>query len=357
MIMHQLHAILVPTLLLAFLPTQAPSPQDQAPDRWPATRAQAWYAKQPWLIGCNFIPSTAINQLEMWQDDTFDPKTIDRELGWAQSLGFNVVRVYLHDLAWQADADGFKKRIGEFLDIAERHKIRTIFCIFDACWQPDPKIGKQPLPVPGVHNSGWVQSPAHQLVTQPREWDRLERYVKDIVAHFAKDERILMWDVYNEPGNSKLGDKSLPLLKEAFRWARSAGPAQPLTAGLWTNNKVLNDYQLEHSDIITFHNYSDAANLKKQIEGLKARGRPVICTEWMARTNKSRFATHLAIFKEENVGCLNWGLVSGKTNTIFPWNSPKGAPEPKLWFHDIFRADGKPFDPTEVELIKKMTGK
>src|SRR5437773_769026 len=223
---------------------------DAERERWSAEKANAWYAKQPWLVGCNFIPSTAINQLEMWQADTFDPATIDRELGWAAGLGMNCVRVYLHDLAWHADADGFKKRIGNYLDIAAKHKIRTIFVLFDACWQPEPKVGKQPAPVPGVHNSGWVQSPAHKLVTEPKEWDRLEKYVKDVVGSFAKDERILLWDVYNEPGNSGLNEKSLPLLKSAFAWARAAGPSQPLSCGTWYGNKTLNDYQLANSDVI-----------------------------------------------------------------------------------------------------------
>jgi hypothetical protein len=344
------------TLLLALTPTIAPAGDKELP-RWSADKANAWYAKQPWLVGCNFIPSTAINQLEMWQADTFDEATIDRELGWAEGLGMNCVRVYLHDIAWETDAEGFKKRVSKFLDLAAKHKIRPIFVLFDACWQPEPKAGKQPAPVPGVHNSGWVQSPAHKTVTEPKEWGRLEKYVKDVVGSFRKDQRILMWDVYNEPGNSDLHEKSLPLLKAAFRWSREAGPTQPLTCGTWYGNKTLNEYQLQASDVITFHNYNDLKSLKKEIADLKKLGRPVICTEWMARSRGSNIETHLQVFKDEQVGCLNWGLVSGKTNTIYPWGSPKGAAEPKVWFHDIFRPDGTPFDAKEVELIRKLTGK
>lgn len=323
--------------------------------RWSAEQANDWYKKQPWLVGCNFIPSTAINQLEMWQADTFDPKSIDRELGWAADLGMNSVRVYLHDLAWQADAKGFKKRMGEFLDIAKKHKIRPLFCIFDDCWNTNPQIGKQPEPTPGVHNSGWVQSPSSAIVTEPKEWDRLEKYVEDILTTFGKDDRILLWDLYNEPGNTNLKEKSLPLLQKVFQWARKAKPSQPVSVGVWFDNKTLNDYQLANSDVITFHNYNHAGDLEKQIENLKKLGRPVICTEYMARTRNSKFETCLPVFKKHNVGCYNWGLVAGKTNTIYPWNSPKNAPEPKVWFHDIFRPDGTAFDPKEVALIKKLT--
>jgi hypothetical protein len=322
--------------------------------RWSAKNAEEWYRRQPWLVGCNFIPSTAINQLEMWQGATFDPGTIDRELGWAADIGMNAVRVYLHDLVWQADAEGLKRRIDRYLDLAARKGIRTLFVLFDDCWNSDPKLGKQPEPIPGVHNSGWMQSPGSKVVIDPGGWARLESYVKDVLAAFAADERILMWDMYNEPGNNGLGDRSLALLQAAFGWARAARPQQPLTAGVWFDNQPITDFQVEASDVITFHNYNDASSLSEQIRRLKALGRPVICTEYMARTRGSRFATHLPIFKQERVGCFNWGLVSGKTQTIYPWGSPPGGPEPELWFHDIFRKDGTPYDSAEVELIKKL---
>lgn len=324
--------------------------------RWSVEKANRWYQEQPWLVGCNFIPSTAVNQLEMWQAETFDPETIDRELGWAVSIGFNTVRVYLHNLAWEADADGFKKRINQFLKIADKHSIRPMFVIFDDCWNDNPKIGKQPEPIPGVHNSGWVRSPGSKGVRDTNSWPKLERYVKDIIGSFGRDKRVLMWDLYNEPGNSGMGSKSLPFLKATFDWARKAQPTQPLTVGIWLSKLTeLNEFQIEASDIITFHNYSNVDNLRQQIKKLETHGRPLMCTEYLSRPNGSRFQTHLPIFKARKIGCYNWGLVSGKTQTIYPWGSPRGAPEPKIWFHDILRKDGTPFDSKEVEFMKELT--
>jgi len=325
-------------------------------NRWPKEKANTWYAEQPWLVGCNFIPSTAINQLEMWQANTFDTKTIDRELKWAASIGVNTVRVYLHDLAWSADAAGFKKRIGQFLDMAARHHIKPAFVFFDDCWNADPKIGTQPAPQPGVHNSRWLQSPGQDVVNNPKQWPRLERYVKDIIRTFANDKRICFWDLYNEPGNRGQGTKSLPLLKKTFEWSRQAKPIQPLTVSVWSKKSELNLLPLAASDIITFHNYNDAKRLANQIARLKTLGRPVICTEWLRR-GRSNVAENLPIFKKEHVGCYNWGLVSGKTQTIYPWGSKPGAPKPKLWFHDLLRKDGTPFDPKEIELFKELTSR
>ena len=332
--------------------------------RWSTEKANDWYAHQPWLVGCNFIPSNAINQLEMWQAETFDPATIDRELGWAANIGFNTVRTFLHDLAWKADADGFKQRINCFLDIASRHGIRPMLVIFDDCWNPDAQIGSQPAPRPGIHNSGWVQSPGVAVANRgPAAWDRLAVYVKDIIRSFANDERILLWDLYNEPGNSKNEEKSLPLVKAVFEWARAVDPSQPLTVGLWFDNRALNEFQLAASDVITFHHYWEPEKLEREIAKLRTYGRPVICTEWLARTCGSLVNTNLPVFARENVGCINWGLVAGKTNTIYQWKELNPVKEaidlqvgPEVWFHDLLCADGTPYDRMEVEIFKKLTG-
>ncbi len=324
---------------------------------WPKDKANEWYQQQGWLVGADFLPSTAINQLEMWQSETFDTATINRELGWAANIGMNVMRVYLHDLAWKADPSGFKKRMDIFLFIAAAHKIKILFCIFDDCWNPNAKIGKQPEPKQGVHNSGWVRSPTMAVHNDSTQWGYLEQYIKDILTTFKDDNRILMWDLYNEPANSNYGLTSLPLLKKAFEWAWSVRPSQPLTAGVWFMEfQVINKYQLDNSDVITFHNYSDTASMKQAIDSLQKKGRPVVCTEYMARSNNSKFETHLPILKRYNVGAINWGLVSGKSNTIFPWGSKEGSPEPNPWFHDIFRKDGTPYSKKEVGLIEQLTG-
>ncbi|HUR11663.1 MAG TPA: glycoside hydrolase family 2 TIM barrel-domain containing protein [Flavitalea sp.] len=325
---------------------------------WSAKQANAWYDNQPWLVGCNYIPNTAINQLEMWQAETFDTATIQKELGWAQDIGFNVVRVYLHNLVWQNDPEGFKQRINSFLNIADAKKIKTIFVFFDDCWNKDPHPGIQPEPKKGVHNSGWVQSPGEHMHNDSLSWPVLEKYVTDILTTFKKDKRILLWDLYNEPGNGGYQETSMPLLKNIFKWAWSVRPSQPLSVATWDKKlTAYNSYQLTHSDVITFHNYNDSANLEAEIRMLKSNQRPFLCTEYMARTNNSRFSSHLPVFKKYLVGALNWGFVSGKTNTIYPWNSPEGTTEPTLWFHDVFRPDGTPFDEKEVALIKQLTNR
>ncbi len=325
--------------------------------RWSKDRAWEWYHSQPWIVGCNFTPSTAGNQLEMWQEETFDVETIRRELGWAASLGFNTVRTYLHDLLWASDPDGFRERIDTFLTYASGVGIRPVLVVFDDCWNNEFKLGRQPEPISGVHNSLWVQSPGSVVVTDPMKWGRLEKYVKEVVKTFGGDTRVLMWDLYNEPGNNGLKGKSLGLVKAAFNWARASRPCQPLTVGVWFDNAELNEYQLANSDIVTFHNYNDATSLETQIKLLKRYGRPLVCTEYMARPRSSRFETHLPIFKREGVGCINWGFVNGRTQTIYSWGSKPGTPEPNPWFHDILRQNGSPFDEGEVAFIRKMTGR
>jgi len=347
--------------------------------RWSVDSANQWYAAQPWLVGCNFIPSTAINQLEMWQAETYDPTTIDKELAWAEKIGFNTLRVFLHDLVWSHDSKRFCTRMDDFLAIANRHGMKVMFALFDDCHRPDPVFGVQPLPVPGVHNSGWKHSPGQKIVlqfhdgsVQPKEKTRLRDYVHGVLTRFAEDERILAWDVYNEPGQSGNDDKTNELLTATWQWAREVRVIQPLTACLdgscGKRNIALNAAQ---SDVITFHCY-DGQSLENTITQVKTRysGRLVICTEYMAREHGTTFQHSLPIFKKHRIGCYNWGLVAGKTQTHWNWKSvenmerlkAQGAvlkpsdsiPEPPLWFHDIFRKDGIPFDQAEVDFIRAI---
>lgn len=325
--------------------------------RWSIEKANAWYNQHRWLAGANYIPANAINQLEMWQADTFDPVTIDKELGWAENLGFNTLRVYLHSLAWQQDATGFKKRMDQFLTIAAKHRIEPIFVFFDDCWNKVPKTGKQPEPKTGIHNSGWVQDPGQPMSNDVSIYPRLQKYVTDVLMHFKHDKRILLWDLYNEPGNSGKKDSSLVLLNKVFEWAKAANPDQPISSGLWDwNLEKYNAFQALNSDIITYHNYDAPADHKRVIQLLKAFGRPMICTEYMARTRNSHFANIMPMLKQYKVGAINWGFVNGKTNTIFAWDDPHSdGSQPKEWFHDIFNKDGSPYRREEVDLIKKLT--
>lgn len=326
---------------------------------WSKEQANEWYKQWGWLRGSDFIPSTAINQLEMWQAETFDTATINRELGWAESIGLNSMRVYLHHAAWEIDKEGFKDRVGQYLTIADKHGISTIFVFFDDCWNPTYNTGKQPDPKPGIHNSGWIRDPGDLIHQDSTLVTTLEAYVKDVLQKFSSDKRIVLWDLYNEPGNSNYQNKSMPLLQKVFQWGREVNPSQPLSVGVWNKELLdLNTYQLANSDVITYHNYMEPQVHQEWIDSLRTYGGPLICTEYMARTRNSTFANTMPILKKENIGAYNWGLVAGKTNTIYAWDTPMpDGKEPKVWFHDIFRKDGTPYKKEEVNVIKELTEK
>ncbi len=371
-------------LLFCFILVSVSASAQKISDKtWSVKRANEWYKQHDWIVGCNYIPRTAINPIEMWQEATFDPKTIDQELGWAQNIGFNTVRVFLHYLVWVRSPEAYKKRIDQFLQIANKHHIKAMFVLWDDVWGKDPDLGEQPKPVPGIHNSGWMQNPGLSQRTDKALYPVFEAYVKDILSTYSKDDRVLLWDLYNEPGNGKKPPVStMPLLRRTVEWAREVDPSQPLTIGIWNGSKSfaeLNRFSLDNSDVISFHNYDPLNQVKEEVDSLKKRGRPLICSEYMARPRGSTFQAILPYYQKEWVGAINWGFVSGKTQTIYPWDYPKGSPdsyynawkddvrsvypwqshltaqEPKVWFHDIFRADGTPFDPAEITLIKKLT--
>ncbi len=342
---------------------------------WNKKDINEWYSIHEWLVGCNYLPSSAINQLEMFQNESFDLETNKREISWASHIGFNSLRIYLHDLLWQ-NKENFKKRLNEILALCEDLNIKPILVLFDDCHRPFPKLGKQPLPVRGVHNSGWKQSPGHEIVREiakgnKEEEARLKLFTQEILDDFRDDERILLWDLYNEPGQFGIGDESNILLGKVWDWAFEVRPSQPLTACLdgTIGNKNIQTNK-EKSDVITFHVY-EHQKVIPIIEELKKIGRPLICTEYMAREFGTTFEFTLPIFKEHNIGAYNWGLVAGKSQTHFGWETilkikelkDKGdfvkegepLPEPDIWFHDILRINGSPYNQSEIDFIKTIT--
>ncbi|MDB4949938.1 MAG: retaining beta-glycosidase [Gemmatimonadetes bacterium] len=375
--MKQLRFLRGTLALLVALVTAVPL-HAQGRGRWTPEQAAAWQQQTGWLAGSNYAPASAINQLEMWQAETWDPRGIDRELGWAQGLGFNTMRVFLHDQAYRQDPAGFLNRVDEFLAIADRHHIRPMLVLFDAVWDPFPRTGRQRQPTPGLHNSGWVQSPGAEVLRDSTRYaELLQPYVKGVVGRFAGDRRVLAWDLFNEPDNrnggsygafepANKGALSMALLRRTFAWAREMNPVQPLTAAPWKGDYVdpsqtlpITRFMLDNSDVITFHSYDALPDLQREVAALQRLGRPVICTEYMARPRGSTFETMLPFFKQQHVGAINWGFVSGKSQTIYPWDSwehPYPA-EPPVWFHDIFRTDGTPYRPAEVELIRSVTAR
>ena len=357
--------------------------------RWSEERAWQWHNENGWMVGTNFNPSTSINQLEFWQEDTYDPETIERELEWSAELGMNMHRVYLHNLLWDQDSIGFLERVDNYLNISESKNIKTLFVLLDDVWHPVPKLGKQPEPIPFVHNSGWVQAPGSEILGDSSRHDELKNYVKGVISHFADDKRVVGWDLYNEPDNVASSDPenlvnninfrglnrgpevkekhiySLSLLKKIFMWAREVNPSQPLTVGLWKDSETWNDidnlsaidrFAISNSDVISFHAYGDLEETRKKIEDLEQFNRPLLCTEYLARGEQNTFQIMLPLFKEKEIAAVNWGFVSGKTNTAYPWSSWQVEFDslPKIWHHDIYLPDKTPYDEQEIAFLKNI---
>ncbi len=354
-------------------------------ERWTPAEATDWSASRPWVCGFNFLPSTAVNFLEMWHVDTFDRATIERELGWAAQIGFNAFRINPHFLVWKRDRDGLLERLDRVMSVAARLGVETVPCLFDDCGFGglEPEYGPQPDPAPGVHNSRAVANPGRATVMDRSAWPDLEAYVRDIVRSFRNDERILFWDLYNEPGNrmifgpdgfrqydAGLVEHSLGLMEASFRWVRGETPSQPLTVAAWTTplpDSDLPPYQtdidaaaLALSDIVSFHAYWKTAHVARFIAHLAALGRPMICTEWMARAVDSRIEDQLRLFHDSGVGCFQWGFVKGRTQTHLPWpddlvTAHGGVATRDVWFHDVLHEDGRPYDPAEIEAVTLLT--
>jgi len=333
---------------------------ESVPGQWSVERARRWFDGQAWPCGFNYIPANAISYTEMWMPYAYDTERITGELALAEDIGFNCLRVVLPFVVWEHDPEAFKVRLGSFLETCDKHGLKVMFTLFDDCAfgsddsLRNPTYGRQPDVLEGWYANGWTPSPGHNMVRDPKTWPRLEGYVKDVISAFKDDGRVWVWDLYNEPTNGGLGDTSVPLVVEVFRWARHAKPSQPLTVAQWNGNERLNRVIFANSDIITFHNYNVADHLRGHIASLAGHGRPIINTEWLNRGRDSLVETCLPVFASENVGCLHWGLVNGKTQTHLNWGHRPGDPEPELWQHDLFHQDHRPYKTAELELFRRM---
>ena len=377
--MKTLKQLTLAVIILIFIQCQQ-TPKSVLDFRWTEERAWQWHNENGWMVGTNFNPSTSINQLEFWQEDTYDQETIERELEWSAELGMNMHRVYLHNLLWDQDSIGFLKRVDTYLEISESKGIKTLLVLLDDVWHPIPKLGNQPEPIPFVHNSGWVQAPGSKILGDSSRHNELKNYIKGVITHFSDDKRVMGWDLYNEPDNvspdnpkypergPEVKEKhiySLSLLKKTFRWAREVNPSQPLTVGLWKDPvtwrnidslSAIDRFAISNSDVISFHAYGSLEETMKKIEDLEQFNRPLLCTEYLARGEQNTFQVILPLFKEKEVAAVNWGFVAAKTNTAFPWSSwqVKFDSLPKIWHHDIYLPDKTPYDQKEIDFLKEM---
>jgi hypothetical protein len=344
--------------------------------QWTPAAAADWYSRQPWIVGSNYIQSNTVNQLEMWQQDTFDMDRIDLELGWAESLGLNTLRVSLDNMVWEQSAGSFHRRIDKLLNLVEKHKMRVIFVLFDSVGDPYPELGRQHQPKPGVRDSLWMQSPGAKGLTDPKELQKALLYAEDVVATYSIDKRVLAWDVWNEPDNTNLGrfnsseppnktERLRAILPEAFRYVRAGNPTQPVTSGLWANDDwsskdklgPVERIQVELSDILTFHNYDGPAEFEKRVKWLQAYGRPVVCTGFLARNQGSTMEAILPIAVKYDVGALAGDLVAGKTQRQLPWDSWQQPyvddRQPKVWVQDLFTSTGTLYLQSDADAIRK----
>ena len=178
-------------------------------------------------------------------------------------------------------------------------------------------------------------------------------------TRFRADPRILPWNLYSEPGNSGKRTASLPLVRNVFAWAREVNPAPPLESGIgaW-DLAALNALQIGSSDIATYRDYDYEAWHLRVIQRLRTTGRPLACTEYIARPRNSRSATIMPLLKRGNAGAISWGLVEGKTNTTYALDRPLAdGSEPVGWFHEVFRRVGTPYRHDETELTKKLNSR
>lgn len=348
---------------------------------WNKERAWEWYNARPWIRGCNFMGSDCANRIDQWQEYGFEERfqTADRELKLVAETGFNSIRIIMDFFVWKHERAGYMQRLERYIALAAKYGITCTIVFGNDCMPVKAealsrlKLGEQEWHL-GWHGGrkvsqhGTFGEAGYHLLDEPELALEHYEWVREIVDTYKNDERILMWDVFNEPGNSNRKNMSLPHLKKFFEIIREINPIQPLTAGIFTcDGKVdelpeIQRFALDNSDIVSFHNYGSYETNVCLLKRLKKLGRPIVNTEWLARCLHNNVQEIYPLFYLEKVGCYCWGFVVGKYQTHEPWNSVWDQYEknPNLdwdftkWFHDLYRPSLHPYDPKEIELIKRF---
>ncbi len=348
---------------------------------WSEEKAWNWYNNTPWLRGCNFMGSDCANRIDQWQEMGFEERlaVADRELKLAAETGFNTVRLVLEFIVWEQEHDGFMERLDRYLSTAYQYGIRSMLVFGNDCMPPKDEFYRPLKLGPQVYDWGYHGGRKHSqhdrlaqmgyhLLDEPELAVRHYAWVREIMEVYKDDPRVVIWDLYNEAGNSLRENTSFPHVKEFFRIAREINPSQPITSclhkKLFRNSQMpeMEQFILENSDIISYHNYSSYEDNIKIIKHLKSYGRPVIVTEWLGRCLHNTVQELFPLFYLEKIGCYNWGFVAGRYQTYEPWNGTwtdydNGKADHvdfTKWFHDLYRPNYRPYDPKEVKLIKEF---
>ena len=349
--------------------------------QWSKERAWEWYNSRPWIRGCNYLPANCVNRIEMWQEYNSDKvfETMEEEFKLIQSIGYNSIRVIIEFLVWDKEHDGYMERFERFLTLANKYGISVMLVLANDCMRPKgyevDKLGEQPCDW-GYHGGrkmsqhGIFNAMGHHYLDEPETAPRFFAMIREFVEKYKNDERINIWNVYNEVGNSNRREVTLPNLKKIFEICREIDPIQPLTCetasyygGDFFETCEVEKYGVLNSDIISFHNYGSYESNIRTIKNLKKFGRPLINSEWLARCLNNNVEELFPLYYLEKVGCYNWGLVGGKAQYYEPWNSTwenyEKNPDLKWdftkWFHDLFRLNHRPYNPKEIEIIKKYS--
>ncbi len=348
--------------------------------QWTREEAWAWYDSRTWLRGCNFMPSDCCNRIDQWQEFGFEERmeTTRRELALAASIGFNTVRMILEFEVWDKEHDGFLKRLDRVLEVCFENGITAMLVLANDCSVPKslytpPHLGEQHVDV-GYHGGRKVsphksyggEDTRFHILDDPDIRPRYYEMVREIVTLYAHDPRVIVWNIFNEPGNGR-GSESLPYMERFFEICREIGPDQPLCADVWGAMKdgraptEIQQRALELSDVVSYHCYSPLEGQISMIEQLRRWGRPAFCTEWLHRICRNTVEDAIPLYYLEKIGCYNWGFVAGKYQTYEPWETIWQQVEAgkgdrfdlTKWQHDLMRPSLRPYDPKEIELIKK----
>ncbi len=355
-------------------------------ERWSVQKAQAWYEAQPWIRGYNTYPSNCVNRIAMWQKYNHEAviKQARYEFQLARDTGFNAVRMFIQFEVWLYEHDSFMANLEEYIAAAAEFGQKIMFVIGNDCSVPkdfyNVTFGEQKIDwgyhsgiCRGQHSGTHGNNAGYLLCDEPEMAEKFLAMVEEFAVTYGQDERVQIWDVWNEIGNSKRGMMSVPLMEKCCEILRAHDVIQPLTVSIWSlwpgHEPLCTEAEMrgvELSDVLSFHSYNSFQTMIKTIEIIRERfgDRPLLNTEWLNRIRHNNVDELFPLFYLENIGSYHWGLMQGFSQTYEPWggffakiDDPDyyGPEDLTKLQHDLYRFNGHPYIAKEVAIIKEFS--
>ena len=283
------------------------------------------YPDYGWLRGLGIVPSWGANIVEAWQ--LYDGARFREEVALARTIHCNCIRLWIDFAAWKTDPAKITERFLDAVAGVAENGMKVMPCLYNH-WH-DKKLDYGGTPLAG-------------------DWTPQFDYIKAVVTPLVNDDRVMIWELCNEPGSTDNGTLEFKWMSQIAAAVRGCGTKQPVTIGTMRGKNITTFAPL--MDVLNGHPY---AHNRKALEVIiagysaiqKEVGKPFMVNEAipgalddLVRAEAVRF--HAEMLSAAGFGWMGWVIREGRALATRR-DLPDGNGINGGGYHPFFTKDGK----------------